>query len=87
MNHVLVEEGSPPSSYAIADLVQGKPGSLGRTASLTAQRAFFIVPGLYVAGIRGTQLLTGSIYGSAGITLWLVGLYTLKKRKKMRQRR
>jgi hypothetical protein len=81
MKPVLVKKGSPPSSYAIADLVDGKPGSLGRTVSLTAQRAAFIVPGLYVAGIRWPKLATGAIYGSIGITLWILGLYSLKKPK------
>lgn len=80
-NEIEVEAESPPSSYAIADLVAGKPGALGRTLSLTAQRAIFIVPGLYVAGIRDRKLFTGSIYGSIGISLWLVGLYALKRRR------
>ena len=80
-NQVLVEEGSPPSSYAIADLVRGEPGALGRTASLTLQRAIFIVPGLYVAGIRDRQLFTGALYGSIGISMWIYGLYSLKRRR------
>jgi len=78
---MLVENESPPSSYAIADLVAGEPGALSRTLSLTLQRAFFVAPGLYVAGIRDRQLLLGSFYGSIGISLWLVGLYSLKARR------
>jgi hypothetical protein len=76
---IAVEAESPPSSYAIADLVSGKPGAFGRTAGLTALRGAFILPGLYAAGVRDRQLLTGALYGSVGITLWLMGLYAMKR--------
>jgi hypothetical protein len=80
-NQVTVEAESPPSSYAIADLVNRKPGALGRTASLTLQRSLFIVPGLYVAGIRDRKVFTGALYGSIGISLWIYGLYWMKKQR------
>ncbi len=76
-----VEDKAPPSSYAIADAIEGKAGAWPRVIGLTALRSVFIVPGLYTAGIRGRQLYTGAAYGSIGISLWILGLYSMKKRR------
>lgn len=75
-----VGAGSPPSSYAIADVFEGKPGAWGRTTIGTGQRSLFILPGLWVAGIRGPKLFTGAVAGSVCITLALFGFYALRRR-------
>lgn len=77
-----VEDNAPPSSYAIADMIEGKPGSLSRVVKLTAVRSLFLVPGLYVAGVRGPTLLKGAAWGSVGLSLYLLGLYTSRKRSR-----
>lgn len=76
-----VEAQAPPSSYAIADMIEGKPGALPRVVKLTALRSVFLVPGLYVAGVRGPALLKGAAWGSVGLSLYLLGLYSTRKRR------
>lgn len=76
---VPVEAGAPPSTYAIADVIEGKPGAWSRTLVLSTQRAFFIAPGLFLAGIRGPQLVKGALLSSATITAFLLGIYSLKR--------
>lgn len=76
---VYVESSSPPSSYAIADVYEGQPGAWGRVLVSTAQRGLFILPGLWLARVRGPQLLIGSITGSVTITLALFGFYGLRR--------
>jgi hypothetical protein len=65
------ERDAPPSTYAIVDLLDGKPGALVRVAGLTVLRAGFIVPGLYIAGVR-RDLLRTSLAASASITLGMI---------------
>ena len=77
----LVKPKSPPSSYGIAAFLDGEPGSAWRVVSLTGQRAFFIGTGLYVAGIRGKQLLRGAVYASSVVTLWIMGLFLLRDKE------
>ncbi len=72
---------SPPSSYAIADLIERRPGSVGRVAQLTVTRALFAAPGLWLAGVRGRQLLVASVAASATITAWLIAYYAARRRK------
>lgn len=78
-NQLTVESESPPSAYAIADLVRGTRGAVGRTFVLTLQRSLLIAPGLAVAGLRGRKLATSSVYASIGVTLALVLLYAGRK--------
>lgn len=80
-----VEAQAPPSSYAIADMIEGNPGALPRVAKLTALRSIFLIPGLYMAGIRGTMLLKGAGLGSVSLSLYLLGLYSLRKRRLIRR--
>ena len=75
------DKGSPPSSYAAYGVVQGEPGALGRLASLTAIRSFFIAPGAALAGVRGPELLKTAIYASLGITAFTLLLASATKRK------
>lgn len=74
-----VETQSPPSSYAIAAAIDGEPGAWGRVLTVTLARAFIIFPGLYLGGIRGKHLLTGSLAASSTITAMLFGMYAAKK--------
>lgn len=74
-----MEEGAPPSDYAIEALVRGRPGGLPRTLGLTAKRTLFIAPGLYLAGIRGRQLFWGSVAASVTITLGMIAVRAARK--------
>jgi hypothetical protein len=74
-----VEQQSPPSSYAVAAALDGESGAWGRVLLVTFARAFVIAPGLYLGGVRGRYLLTGSAMASITITGMLFGLYALKR--------
>lgn len=76
---VPVEAQSPPSTYAIAAVVDGEPRAWPRVAYLTAMRAAMIWPGLQLAGIRGRDALAGAAVGSVTITLLLLANYSLKQ--------
>lgn len=76
----LVQSQSPPSTYAIAALLDGEKQSGMRVLGLTLERAFFIGTGLYVAGFRGQELMRGALSASTAITGWIVADYWLKKR-------
>lgn len=66
---------APPSSYAVYDIVVGTPGALPRVLVLTALRSVFIVPGLYLAGVRGWGRVLGAAgLASVGITLGMMGV-------------
>ena len=82
-----VEAQAPPSSYAIADMIEGKPGALPRVVKLTALRSVFLIPGLFAAGIRGTTLLKGAALGSVSLSVYLLGLYSVRKRRYRSRRR
>lgn len=71
----LVEPRSPPSTYAVAALADGVPGSWFRVVEVTAIRALFIGTGLYAAGLRGDKLLRGALGASSAISLWLLAGY------------
>lgn len=74
-----IEKKSPPSSYAIAGVLEGEPGSVGRVIFGTLQRSLFLAPGLGLAGLRGEQLVRSALLASASITGCLFGLYTLRR--------
>ena len=75
MSCVCVAEGEPPSSYAIADLVEGRRGAIGRTIFLTASRVPWIFTGLALSGVRGQQLVVGSLVTSVALTTWITLFY------------
>lgn len=79
-----VDNGSPPSSYAISDVYEGVPGAWGRVLVTTAQRSLFIFPGLLLAGIRDKRLVYGAVGGSISITCALLIFYGLRKKGIMR---
>lgn len=60
-------------------MYEGDPGAWPRVVTGTLMRAFFILPGLGLAGIRGRNLIVGSALGSVGITAALFVLYGLKR--------
>jgi hypothetical protein len=74
-----VDQQSPPSSYAIAGALEGEPGAWGRVLLVTALRAFCIAPGLYLGGVRGKHVVTGSVMAAVTITGALFMLYGLKR--------
>ena len=80
-----MEEGAPPSDYAIEALVRGRPGGLSRTVVLTAWRSLLIAPGLYVAGVRGKSLAWGSVAASVSITLGMIAVRAARKRASERR--
>ncbi len=82
-----VEQNAPPSSYAIADALEGVPGAWPRVGGLTAWRSVVISPGLYLAGIRGWKLVGGSLLGSAAISVYLLAYYGLARGRMQRQAR
>lgn len=77
----LVELQSPPSTYAIADLLDGRPGAGVRVADLTLQRALLIGSGLFLAGFRDRELLKGAISASMAVTAWIALDYAIQRRK------
>jgi hypothetical protein len=71
---------SPPSSYAVAGVLEGERGAWNRVAFGTLQRSLFIAPGLAMAGIRGGELVKGSLYSSLSITGFIFLTYILRKK-------
>lgn len=80
-----LERNAPASSYAIADVLEGKAGAWPRVAGLTAWRAVIMSPGLWVAGVRGRKLVLGSVLGAAAITVYLLGYYGIARGRAQRQ--
>jgi hypothetical protein len=81
-----VPEGSPPTSYAAHAALSGSPKAIGMFMALTALRALIIAPGMAVAGIRGKQLLWGSLASSGLVSgIALVYCYALDRKLKAQQ--
>lgn len=83
VNDPRIAEASPPSTYAVAAFLEGQPGSGTRLLGLTALRAAFILPGLWIASamspvkLSGGQLVAFSLASSATITGGMIGWYKL----------
>lgn len=81
---------SPPSTYAVADFLDGSEGSAIRLAGLTLIRSVFIVPGLWAASkMTSVPLTFGQIAGfslasSTTISVGMVGYYAFKRRRAAR---
>jgi hypothetical protein len=75
---VQLETGAPPSKYAVASLLDGEPGALGRVASSTVKRMLLIAPGLWLAGFRDRELVKGTVSASVSITVGLIVYYAVK---------
>jgi hypothetical protein len=72
---VLVTPGSPPTSYAIAGSLNGERGANFQVVKGMLTRTLVMMPGMALAGIRGKELLLGSLLGSVGISASLFALY------------
>ncbi len=66
-------KGSPPSSYAAYAVLDGERGALLRFLGLTVLRSLLIAPGVAIMGIRGKQLVLGSLAGSGVISVSALG--------------
>jgi hypothetical protein len=82
---VPIENGAPPSTYAVAAFINGEPGSFARLVGVTVLRAVFIVPSLWLSAkiVPGVKIglvpsLLMGVAASAGISTGLVGWYWLK---------
>lgn len=70
------EPQAPPSTYAVAALIDGEPGALPRVVGLTLLRAVPIGVGLYIAGERkhvvrnATIVSTTLTAGMLAYVLW-----------------
>jgi len=76
-----VPAGSPPSTYAIASMVNREPGAVGRVAVLTIQRAIWIGLGLYLAGISRSKVKRGAFLASATLTAVIAARLIVKAKQ------
>lgn len=72
-------EASLPSSSAVKAVLDGEPMGWPKVFATTLLRGGLIAPGLFVAGVRGKQLVFGAIGGAVGITLFLFLFYGWKR--------
>lgn len=81
---VPIKKGAPPSTYAMVNLVEGKPGAMREVSILTAKRMALIWPGVAVYALAfdremdiGRQILL------SGLVSWSItgGLYLYYKHK------
>jgi len=85
VNDPRIQEAAPPSTYAVAAFLEGQPGSGMRLLGLTALRAVFILPGLWIASamspvkLSGGQLVAFSLASSATITGGMLGWYKINE--------
>lgn len=80
-----VPAGSPPTSYAAFACLTGEPGSIIRFSALTVLRSLIIAPGLIIAGVRGKQLVYGSLAASGVVSVSaLVYCYSLAQTAKQK---
>lgn len=72
-----MEQGAPPSKYAVAALLDGEPGATGRVIASTAKRMLLIAPGLWAVGLRDKELLKSTAAASISITVGLIAYYAI----------
>ena len=77
-----MNRGSPPSDYAVLAVVEGQDGAVWDLAGLTLLRSTLISPGLYLAGLRGKDLVKASLAASASISAALLVWYAVAPPKK-----
>lgn len=68
-----------PSASAVESVLNGEDGAWGRVALVTLMRAAGIAPGLWLGGIRGRQIVTGSVMAAVTITAALFAMYSIKR--------
>lgn len=80
-----VEAAAPPSTYAVAAVLEGHEGAVIRLAGLTALRSVFILPGLFIATkmtgakMGGGDLIAASFASSCTISAGMLAWYRLKQ--------
>lgn len=80
-----VEEAAPPSTYAVAAVLDGHEGAAIKLIGLTALRSVFIVPGIYIATrmtgakLSGGQVVAASLASSCTISAGMLAWYGLKR--------
>jgi|TARA_R110002020_G_scaffold282188_5_gene497852 hypothetical protein len=67
----------PDSVFATERLARGEWEVIPDLLKNSFKRAVFIAPGLYVADVRGKQLILSSVLGSLGVSLSLVGYFLM----------
>ena len=82
--NVPVDNGSPPSTYAVAGVLNREPGSVARLVGVTAIRAVCIMPGIWVVTklvapeVSTWKTILISLGGSATISLGMLLWYYLR---------
>lgn len=85
---VPMEGGAPPSSYAVASVVNGEPGGTVRLVGVTFLRSIFIAPGLWLGAkivgvdqyVMGWKLVGMTVGASSSISLGLLAWYFIKSK-------
>lgn len=85
---VPIENGAPPSTYAVASVIKGERGSLARLVGVTALRSIFIIPGLWgvarlMPGLPSMTWWQTTLLGlgaSTTISLGLLVFYWMKEK-------
>jgi hypothetical protein len=67
----------PDSVFATERLAKGEVEVIPSLLKNSAKRALFMIPGIYLVGVRGRQLVGASILGSIGVSLSLVGYFLM----------
>lgn len=81
-----VEPGGPPSSYAVAAVLDREPGAVPRLVGLTALRSLFIIPTLWVGSkifarsLSLWQVILLGAFASAGISGGMLVWYAAERR-------
>lgn len=67
----------PDSVFATERLARGEWEVIPSLLKNSFKRAIFIAPGLYLAQIKGKQLVLASVLGSLGVSLSLVAYFLM----------
>ena len=67
----------PDSVFATESLAHGEWQVLPSLLKNSFKRAVFIAPGVYLAGVKGKELVLASVLGSLGVSLSLVAYFML----------
>jgi len=67
----------PDSVFATERLAHGEWQAIPSLIKNSFKRAVFIAPGVYLAGVKGKQLVIASVLGSLGVSLSLVAYFML----------
>lgn len=80
----VIEDSAPPSTYAVAAVIQGQRGAVLRMIGLTAARGAAITPGLWLSGkalgikeLTGWKLVGTAMAASSCITIFMYVWYSM----------